>query len=146
LTANCVSKAILRAALDEFLRAHPDKLNRVYFYFPSYEIVTDAMRDPYVDDSRHLYPSVVERVLALFARFYTSLPADEPETTRADAHIEDRELADRIEELERDNAELQGVCGERLRVIEELDRAARERLAVIERLDALCKQLQNPNP
>jgi len=41
ITANSVSKAILRAALDEMLREAGDALNRSLFYWPSYEIVTD---------------------------------------------------------------------------------------------------------
>ena len=40
-TANSVSKSILRAALDEFLRNHSQKLNNTLFYFPSYEFVME---------------------------------------------------------------------------------------------------------
>jgi GSCFA family len=140
LTANAASKAILRAALDEFLRAHEDSLGKTYFYFPSYELVTDAAREPFTRDNRHLYQSVVDRTLALFTRFYTSLPAGA--ATRDDAppepHVEGLELMETIHELEASNAQLQAVCDERQRVIEELDRAARERLALIERLTVQC--------
>ncbi|MEP7068175.1 MAG: GSCFA domain-containing protein, partial [Usitatibacter sp.] len=54
ITANSVSKAILRAALDEFLRDRWDLVNRELFYFPSYEIVHDFFRDPFEEDNRHV--------------------------------------------------------------------------------------------
>jgi hypothetical protein len=78
VTANSASKAILRASVDEFLRAHPDELGQDYFYFPSYELVTDVAQEPFTRDNRHVYRSVVDRTLALFTRFYTSLPDGPP--------------------------------------------------------------------
>jgi hypothetical protein len=133
VTANCASKAILRAALDEFLRAHWDEINRTYFYFPAYEIVTDLIPDPFLADMRHLYPHVPRHVLSLFAEHYTSFP---PDGTAADGESDEAGLYHIIAELEHKVQELQHVCDDRLAVIKELDRAARERLALIERLDA----------
>lgn len=77
LTANSASKAILRAALDEFLRAHRNELNQTYFYFPAYEIVTELLEDPYFPDLMHLYDYVPQQVMAVFAKHYTSLPPTE---------------------------------------------------------------------
>jgi GSCFA family protein len=143
VTANSASKAILRAAVDEFLRAHPADLGQTYFYFPSYELVTDVAREPFRRDNRHVYESVVDRTLALFTRFYTSLP-DSPARSGAGTREERdqyaQELLEVVGQLEAGNAELQATCDERQRVIEELDAAARERLALIERLSAQCEE------
>lgn len=137
LTANCVSKAILRAALDEFLRAHWDEVNRNYFYFPSYEIVMELLGEPFRDDMRHLYPHVPERLLALFASHYTSL---QPEKQPVAGDAAESDLRRTIVALEKKVQELQGICDERAGVIQVLDKAARERLELIERLDADLKR------
>jgi len=67
VTASSVSKAILRAALDEFLRRTEDF--RVH-YFPSYEIIQDVVVDAYADDNRHPRKKVVAWVLQTFERHY----------------------------------------------------------------------------
>lgn len=127
----------MRAALDEFLRAHWDEVNRHYFYFPSYEIVTELLGEPFRADMRHLYPHVPERLLSLFAAHYTSLRTDELPFAQ-DANESD--LRRTIIALEKKVEELQGVCDERAAVIGVLDQAARERLELIERLDADLKR------
>jgi hypothetical protein len=68
LTANAVSKAVLRVAVDEFKRAHED--DDKLFYFPSYEIVKDYARDPYDKDNRHIRRDVVQSIMKTFARHY----------------------------------------------------------------------------
>jgi GSCFA family len=133
LTANCASKAILRAGLDEFLRAHWDEVNRTYFYFPSYEIVTELLDEPFCADMRHLYPHVPERLMALFAAHYTSFEADSSVAPKGDDHSDLRRT---LLALEEKIEELQHVCDERMDVIQVLDKAARERLELIERLHA----------
>jgi len=67
-TANSVSKAVLRSALDEFLRNHPDDPD--LHYWPSYEIVTDFFSEPYQDDNRHIKPEVVSVIMNLFTKYY----------------------------------------------------------------------------
>lgn len=69
LTANCVSKSILRVAVDEMVRESDDPL---LFYWPSYEIVTDffGARDAYHEDRRHVKPEVVATIMDLFERFF----------------------------------------------------------------------------
>jgi hypothetical protein len=143
LTANSVSKAILRAALDEFLRAHWDEVNANYFYFPSYEIVTELMGDAFLPDMRHVYDHVPQQVMALFAEHYTTLPPDRdfPVGKTIDA-----DLRRTIAELEDKVVELQRVSDERMGVIEELAKAARERLELIERLDAEVRELSVSKP
>jgi hypothetical protein len=137
VTANAVSKAIIRAALDEFLRARPD-LNSTYFYFPSYEIVTDVVIDPFADDQFHLHEHVLALVLDVFARHYTSLaPAPRPPEDVAPAlerRLEQVEqaydkrlnelgvLTHRYSQLETEVALLRRTCDERLTLINTLSR------------------------
>jgi hypothetical protein len=64
MTANSVSKAVLRAALDETLREidEPD----CAFYWPSYEIVLDVFADRWKDDRRHVKPAILDFIMTLF--------------------------------------------------------------------------------
>ncbi|MCC7372681.1 MAG: GSCFA domain-containing protein [Chloroflexi bacterium] len=142
LTANSVSKAIIRAGLDEFLRGRWKQVGRDYFYFPSYEIVTDTYRDAFEEDARHPHETVVGQVLRIFARHYTSLSVDEVRTLDESLDGTDRIAQSRIEELEVRAAELQRICDERLEVIQGLAEAAQERLDLINRLDSQCYELQ----
>ena len=160
LTANSASKAILRGALDEFLRDHQDQLGRELFYFPSYEIVNDYFRDPFEEDNRHVTGFVAGHVLRTFAQHYcepemlAAAPTTAPPTgwDKLDIFLDfsadesrdpaGNELTARVAELERQVMELQGVADARLKVIEELDHAAKERLALVERLHAECALLQ----
>jgi len=68
ISANSVSKATLRSALDEVMRAHSDDAN--LHYFPSYEIVTNAFLDPFSSDRRHVREEVLDFVMAGFDRFF----------------------------------------------------------------------------
>jgi hypothetical protein len=68
VTANSVSKAVLRVAIDEFMREHPS--DRKLFYFPSYEIVKEFHPDPYLEDLRHIKPEVVQMIMGVFQRHY----------------------------------------------------------------------------
>lgn len=75
LTANSVSKAILRVAVDELMRAHSEDAR--LFYWPSYEIVKEYVKDAYQPDNRHPRPEVIDFVMRKFARFYlTDLHSD----------------------------------------------------------------------
>ena len=70
ISANSVSKAVLRVAVDELMRENraDDRL----FYFPSFEIVTGYFRDPYTRDNRHVRPRVVQTIMEAFARHYVT--------------------------------------------------------------------------
>lgn len=68
VTANSVSKAVLRVAVDELMRENAD--DQGLFYFPSYEIVTSYFRDPYELDNRHIRPAVVTTIMESFVRHY----------------------------------------------------------------------------
>jgi hypothetical protein len=68
ITANTVSKAILRVTLDEFLRAHPD--DKRLFYYPSYEIIKEFFRDPYRGDNRHVHGQLLKKMMGGFVEHY----------------------------------------------------------------------------
>ena len=159
ITANSVSKAILRAALDEFLRAQSGVLNEQLFYFPSYEIVHDFFRDPFEEDNRHVTGFVAGHVVRAFAWHFCApeLLAGQKAAAATGSQkldifldfagaesrdVRQEEVSARVNELERQIAELQGVCDARQKVIEELDHAARERLALVERLHAECAAMR----
>jgi hypothetical protein len=77
LTANSVSKAILRVAVDELLRAHPD--DERLFYWPSYEIVKEYAEDPYLDDNRHPRAEIIDLIMRTFATHYLVDPRSSQE-------------------------------------------------------------------
>ena len=58
------SKATLLLAVKAFARKHED-----VHYFPSYEIVMTTV-DPFIEDNRHVKPSVVARVMGVFQNNY----------------------------------------------------------------------------
>ena len=66
---NQLSKATLLLAIDEICRTCPD-----CFYFPSYEIVMDELRDYrfYADDMVHLSSKAVEYIWKCFCQCYFS--------------------------------------------------------------------------
>jgi len=85
VVADTVSKALLRVAIDEFSRAHPEVV-----YFPSYEIATRTPDWPYVADNRHIRPPIVDRIMATFIRHYGAIdrrpipgdPVEDPSSIR----------------------------------------------------------------
>ena len=69
ITANTASKAILRAALDEFLReTQPGDPN--LFYWPSYEIIMDVFAKRWSDDRRHIKTRILDYVMVLFEHIW----------------------------------------------------------------------------
>ena len=82
ITANSVSKSILRVALDEVLRAH--RGDGRLFYWPSYEIVMDVLRAPFKEDRRHLPRAVLDYIMILFEHCWCHLDGDDlPSLTEA---------------------------------------------------------------
>jgi hypothetical protein len=159
VTANCVSKSILRAALDEFLRRHETELNTSLYYFPAYEFVTEYFVDPFREDNRHLAPIVPGTIISFFVDQYcrdvpkaaaggeslAAFPGTKPlERVLRHAAIaaegEGRELLVRISELEEDIVEKQQICEERQRVIDELKGVADERLRLVEELHRVAAE------
>jgi hypothetical protein len=70
LTANMVSKAVIRSALDEFLRDYAADIGQTLFYFPSMEIVQLGFADPWNDDGRHPKSYVLDTVMKTFEASY----------------------------------------------------------------------------
>ena len=65
IAANTHSKAVLRVAAEELVKA-----NRDVFYLPSYELVTVCSENPWDPDQRHVNAATVERVMQLFEAMF----------------------------------------------------------------------------
>ncbi|HLP70111.1 MAG TPA: GSCFA domain-containing protein [Rhizobium sp.] len=72
ITANSVSKASLRVAIDELMREVGPSSQSGLYYFPSYEMVTSFLRDPMKDDFRHPTDATVEFIMQTFKRRFLS--------------------------------------------------------------------------
>lgn len=67
--ANSVSKAILRAAIDQHYRETKPEDEKL-FYFPSYEIVTSNFLNPFRSDRRHVCMQVVDLNMKIFENYF----------------------------------------------------------------------------
>jgi hypothetical protein len=132
VVANTASKAIVRAALDEFLRSRDD-LNETYFYFPAYELVNTFFTDPFQTDNRHLYDYGVDAVLSLFAKTFT-----DGELVANGSWEKASALSTALDELNLRIGASQEVAKERLDEIVRLKAACDERLATIGALVETC--------
>ena len=74
ITANAVSKAKLRSAIDEVHTAAKDPN---FFYFPSYEVVMQGFRTPFMLDLRHPHAHVIETNMKAFERYFCATDFDE---------------------------------------------------------------------
>lgn len=152
-SANNASKAILRAAVDEFLRNHTTEFNHFLYYFPSYEFAIDYFLNAFERDGRHISSTVASSIIRFFVKSYCtaemikrsgesliSLDGTEHlEQFILQSHneaVEDRsgEMLIRISQLQEKVNKLQKICDERLEVINVLDQAAKDRLSVIKNL------------
>jgi hypothetical protein len=69
ITANCVSKSIMRVAIDEAYREINDP--RDLYYWPSYEIVMDIFGDRWgKEDRRHVREPILDFVMMLFEKVW----------------------------------------------------------------------------
>lgn len=89
ITANSASKAILRAALDEFLRDVQDE--GIAYYWPSYEIVLDIFADRWESDRRHVRKEILEFIMTAFEHVWCT--GSNPRYTLAEAWIGARAAA-----------------------------------------------------
>lgn len=69
IAANSVSKAIIRAAFDQFYRDRSPKDSSLY-YFPSYEAVSHVYRNQWGMDGRHVAQSVLHFNMAMFEHYF----------------------------------------------------------------------------
>jgi hypothetical protein len=70
ITANSVSKAILRAALDEFMRESNVGARTDLYYWPSYELATELFADSWIDDRRHVRQEILDFIMTLFGTYW----------------------------------------------------------------------------
>lgn len=86
MTANSASKAILRAALDEFLREVIDE--GFAYYWPSYEIVLDVFSNRWKQDRRHVHDEILDFIMTAFEHVWCH--GSTPRYTLAEAWIRAR--------------------------------------------------------
>jgi hypothetical protein len=125
VSANVISKAILRAAIDQFMQDPSIPAKNRYFYYPSYELILGLFESPFLPDNIHVRPSVVNSILEIFKHLYTDLPSAGLEIPATEPYV--RELERQLQIADRELIAKE-------QVIQELDRAARERLEILIRL------------
>lgn len=76
ISANAVSKAILRAAVDELLRDNIADVNNNLFYWPSYEIVTELFYEKFTEDNRHPNDEILNLIMRMFESIYCTTSLD----------------------------------------------------------------------
>lgn len=67
LIANSASKAILRAAVDMFMQNEHENV----WYFPAYEIIKEVLKEPFLEDNRHVRPEAIACIMGLFESWFT---------------------------------------------------------------------------
>jgi hypothetical protein len=96
ITANSVSKAILRAAIDEAHRAVAG--NGRLFYWPSYEIAMEGFgAGRWLPDRRHVRPEILRYIMQLFETHYCI--GSRPEMPLTEARLVAIEAAGEISPL-----------------------------------------------
>ncbi|MEW6989350.1 GSCFA domain-containing protein [Colwelliaceae bacterium 6441] len=65
ISANCHSKAVLRVAAEQLVHNNSDM-----YYLPSYEMVTECLKEPWAEDQRHVTKETVEQVVKLFRSIF----------------------------------------------------------------------------
>lgn len=69
ITADSVSKSILRVALDAVITEYQSKYSDIY-YWPSYEIIKYFITNPYEEDNRHINNLSIRLIMEAFERHY----------------------------------------------------------------------------
>jgi hypothetical protein len=91
VTANTVSKSLIRAALDETIRELSEESRQTVYYFPAFELVNECFPNRFVDDGRHLHPMIVPSIMRLFEATFcqTDVTIEEAERGFQEARLED---------------------------------------------------------
>jgi hypothetical protein len=113
ITANEVSKALLRAAIDDLYReVHADDPD--FYYFPSYEVVKHGLRVPFDEDLRHVGRHALQCNMKAFERYFCRTGV-----TDEDLHGTIREALEFDEVLQSvdDDTREQLVLGQKLELI-----------------------------
>lgn len=71
VVANAASKSILRAAIEEFVTRHSERVA----YFPAYELV-NLLPQPFESDNRHVTQCTVDRIMSLFEAMFVERVAE----------------------------------------------------------------------
>lgn len=82
LTSNSVSKSVLRVAIDEVVRELGEE--GYLHYWPSYEIITDVFKFPYIADRRHPKSKPLDFIMTLFEHVWCA-DGDVPKPPLVDA-------------------------------------------------------------
>jgi hypothetical protein len=85
LASNSVSKAVLRVAIDETVRKMRDE--GVLYYWPSYEIITDVLRLPYLPDRRHPKHPPLNYIMTLFEHVWCVGDPENPPPPLSEAWV-----------------------------------------------------------
>ena len=84
ITANTVSKSILRVAVDEALREREG--DGMIFYWPSYEIVQELYGlKAYERDRKHIRRPVVGKIMTLFSEHFVEPIVDQPSSEESES-------------------------------------------------------------
>lgn len=86
ITANSVSKANLRAAIDQFMQEFKDE--GFAYYWPSYEIIIDVFENKWRPDRRHPKKAILDYIMTLFEA--TWCIDSKPEMSLAEAWLKAR--------------------------------------------------------
>lgn len=130
ISANAASKAIIRAAVDEFFRLEqPEEA----FYYPSYDAVSHAFTNAWGDDLRHIHPHILFFMMNMFEHYYCSPGVTQEELQRVyeEARGKDAQVA-KGERVAKD----ENVVGGERRAMKRLRRQAMRNGVAKEDLDA----------
>jgi hypothetical protein len=67
VSANAFSKSTLRVAAEYFSSQHEN-----VYYFPSFEIATQLIKNPYEDDKRHITKHAIAQIMDTFIELYST--------------------------------------------------------------------------
>jgi hypothetical protein len=81
VSANSVSKASLRLALDRLMTEEAGK--NFCFYWPSYEIVIDGFLRKWEGDRRHVKPQILDFIMTLFEKAWCKEEISEKDLAKA---------------------------------------------------------------
>jgi len=94
ITANSVSKSILRASLDEFFRDKGSENRNNLFYFPSFEIISELFYEKFLEDNRHPKPEIIELIMTMFEGSFCNSEVDWLKVEQSFKELRNKNLMD----------------------------------------------------
>ena len=104
ITANSVSKSILRASLDEFLRDKAIEKGINLFYFLSFEIISKLFYEKFMDDGRHPKPEIIELIITMFEGGFCNSEIDWHQVEQSFKELRKKNLIDILAESQQPKA------------------------------------------